>query len=59
MRREKPVVVPWEESRTQWVARARRCERYINEHHDIAGLCREFPDRLRMCKDKGGDRIRK
>ena len=59
MRREKPVVLPWEETRAQWLARSTRCVRYINADHDVAGLCRQFPERLRSCKELDGGRIRK
>ena len=59
MRREKPVTVPWEETRTQWAARAARCVRQINIDNDVAGLCREFPMRLQECIDCEGERSRK
>ena len=59
MRREKPVTVPWEETRTQWAARAARCVRQINIDNDVAGLCREFPMRLQECIDSEGERSRK
>ena len=32
---------------------------YINDHHDVEGLCREFPDRLQAVVDNEGDRINK
>ena len=59
MRRERPVVLPWSETRAQWADRAARCERYINENYDAPGLCRRFPSRLRTCREREGDRIPK
>ena len=59
MRREKPVVVPWAETRAQWTARAAKCLREINAKYNVAGLGRDFPSRLQQCKDNGGERLRK
>jgi hypothetical protein len=59
MRRERPVVRPWEETRAQWATRAARCMRAVNAECDVAGLCREFPARLQACLEQGGDRLRK
>ena len=59
MRREKPAVLPWEETRAQWKVRAAKCVKAINKEYDVAGLCREFPARLLECQDREGDRIRK
>ena len=59
MRRTKPQVLPWEETRTQWAARAVRCARAINAEYNVAGLCAEFPDRLQACMDHGGERLAK
>ena len=59
MRREKPEVVPWEETRAQWAARAARCVRQVNAEYDVAGLCREFPARLLDCIEREGDRLPK
>ena len=59
MRREKPAVLPWRETRAQWKARAARCVRAINAEYNVAGLCREFPARLLDCQERGGDRIPK
>ena len=59
MRREKPSVLPWCETRAQWKVRTARCVRAINAEYDVAGLCREFPARLLDCQERGGDRIRK
>ena len=59
MRREKPEVVPWEETRAQWAARAARCVRHVNAEYDVAGLCREFPARSLDCIEREGDRLPK
>ena len=59
MRREKPVALPWEETRSQWAERAARCVRFINSENDVAGLCREFATRLQDCIDSEGERLRK
>ena len=58
MKREKPVVLPWEETREQWEARATRCVQAINEEYDVAGLCRAFPARMLECQEKAGDKLR-
>ena len=59
MRRTKPTVVPWEETRAQWAARASRCVKAINSEYNAKGLCSEFPGRLRKCIDNGGERLEK
>ena len=59
MRREKPSVLPWCETRAQWKDRITRCVRAINAEYDVAGLRREFPARLLDCQERGGDHIRK
>ena len=59
MRRTKPQVLPWEETRAQWAARAASCVRAINAEYNVAGLCAEFPDRLQACMDQGGERLAK
>ena len=59
MRRLKPVVLPWEETRSQWLARATRAVQNINDTHDVAGLCREFTARLEMCREGAGERLPK
>ena len=47
LRRTKPQVLPWMETRAQWAARAASCVRPINAEYNVAGLCAEFPD---ICK---------
>ena len=59
LRRTKPQVLPWEETRAQWAARAASCVRAINAEYNVAGLCAEFPDRLQACMDQGGERLAK
>ena len=59
MKVEKPAVVPWEETQAQWIQRARRVVKYINENYDVAALCREFPHRLQKVVDGEGERLRK
>ena len=59
MRRTKPTVVPWEETRAQWAARAARCVKAINSEYNAKGLCAEFPARLRKCMENEGERLAK
>ena len=59
MRTERPEVLPWEETQDMWVKRARRAVAAINQEYDVAGLCREFPERLQDLVDDGGERLRK
>ena len=59
MKREKPEVYPWLETRSQWAARAARCIRHINDNFDAEGLCRGFPKRLQACLDGDGERLAK
>ena len=39
MMREKPVVLPWEETQEQWIQRARRAVQHINDHVNARGVC--------------------
>ena len=59
MKQEKPEVLPWQETQEQWARRARRVIAQINKEYDVAGLCREFPQRLRDVVDGEGERLRK
>ena len=59
MRAERPEVVPWEETPVQWTKRARKVVASINQEYDVAGLCREFPQRLRDVVNSEGERLRK
>ena len=47
MRRPRPTVVPGEETRAQWAARASRSVKAINFVDNAKNLCAEFPGRLR------------
>ena len=58
MRAERPVCVPWEETRVQWAHRAKRVLDHINSHYDVAGLCRQFPESLHAVTDSGVERLR-
>ena len=51
MRRTKPTVVPWEETRAQWAARASRCVKAINSEYNAKGLSAECLGRLRKCME--------
>ena len=53
------MVLPWEETRCYWLARATRVVQNINDTHDVAGLCREFTARLEMCREGAGERLPK
>ena len=59
MKRTKPQVLPWLETRSQWAARAAACVRALNRECNVAALCREFPERLRECVRREGDRLPK
>ena len=59
LRKEKPVVVPWEESQQQWSQRVRRVIQRINENYNVHGLCSEFPQRLEKVVAGEGERLRK
>ena len=57
--KQRPVCVPWEETQAQWTARARHVVAFLNENHRVDRLCKQFPQRLRACKDSDGERFRK
>ena len=59
MRKEKPVVLPWDETQQQWTQRARQVVQYINENYNVRGLCAEFPQRLEQTLASQGERLRK
>ena len=44
----------WEETPAQYAARLRRCCADINSTLDVAGLCRDFPNRIQTLFDKKG-----
>ena len=57
MRREKPAVVPWQESVQQWSDRAEICVGYMHAQYNLASLCRAFPKRMRELQAKQGERL--
>ena len=54
---EPPIAAPWDETREQWLQRAQKCIRYVNRDHNVAGLCRDFPSRLRELVHREGARL--
>ena len=54
----RPEVVPGLEMPDMWARRARQAVREINRDYDVAGLCREFPERLTAVRDGDGERLR-
>ena len=50
---------PWEESPLQLLARLKRVAATINKDHNVAGLCRELPSRVRMLHERGGGKLGK
>ena len=59
MAKEKPDVLPWEETTQQWTQRVRRVVRKINEDFDVRSLCRQFRARLEATVATQGERLRK
>ena len=58
-RSTRTVQIPWEETPTDFAARLHVVVAGINDDCNIAGLCREFPERLRRLRASGGDRLPK
>ena len=52
----RPEVVPWLEMPDMWARRARQAVRDINRDYDVAGLCRELPERLTAVRNGDGGR---
>ena len=50
---------PWEETVPEFTARIKRICQSVNDHHDVEGLCRQFPSRLQQLVDAEGDRLGK
>ena len=48
----------WEETPVQYAARLRRCCAHINSRIDVEGLCRDFPNRIKILLDKKGGRLK-
>ena len=57
MRRTKVECLPWLETPEQWSRRAMRAIDAVNLSCDVAGLCRQFRERLDDCIGAGGDRL--
>ena len=38
---------PWRETEDDYAARLKAAAAYISEHHDIDGLCKEMPQRMK------------
>ena len=58
MRKSPPEVLPWEETQALWTRRAKKAVTYVNKEYDVAGLCREFPSRLKDVMDGAGERLK-
>ena len=50
---------PWTETRDQFETRLKQQTQYVSDHYDVAGLCREFPERLEMLIEEEGGRLSK
>ena len=57
LRREKPVVLPWDETQEQWTERAEKVVRWMNRTCNLDSLCRKFPERLQQVVEKEGERL--
>ena len=49
----------WQESVDAHRTRLEACAAWINANYDVAGLCRELPDRLAELDRRKGDRLAK
>ena len=59
MKRSQPME-PWTESEEELGVRLKAAAAHCNSHHDVEGLCREFPQRMRaLVTVKKGDRLNK
>ena len=47
----------WEEMREAYGRRLKRCFEEVNKECDVAGLCRDFPKRIKLVHDRNGDRL--
>ena len=51
--------VAWKESRVEYFKRLKaQCEK-VNKKFDVEGLCKEYPKRLALLREKKGDRLSK
>ena len=50
----------WDESEESFTKRIKKAVEYVNNEHNVAGLCRELPSRMHDLVHKTrGDRLRK
>ena len=47
----------WKETVAEYGARLAKMAQYINAKHNVEGLCRELPERLRKVVESKGDRL--
>ena len=47
----------WEETREEYGRRLKRCCEEVNKECDVEGLCQGFPKRIKLLKDKEGERL--
>ena len=51
---------PWNESEEAFTKRMKKAVEYVNREHNVPGLCREMPSRMRdLVHVTRGDRLRK
>ena len=48
----------WLETREEYSTRLKRCCDKVNAECDVEGLCRQYPKRLKLLKDKEGGRLK-
>ena len=48
----------WLETREEYSTRLKRCCEKVNAECDVEGLCRQYPKRLKLLKDKEGGRLK-
>ena len=59
MKRSQPVE-PWRESEEDLGKRLKAAAGYFTANYDVEGLCREFPERMRLLvEETKGDRLKK
>ena len=52
--------IPWQESEAQLGKRLKAAAEHINTHHDVDGLCKEFPERMHdLVHVAKGDKLQK
>ena len=59
LRKAKPEVLPWLETRAQWTERAKRVLREVNAEYEVRNLCLEMPARIKELNELKGDRLTK